>query len=268
MIKACVLRIEGTNCEDETKAAFGSLGVSAEIVNLKQLTGDAPVEKARSLSDYHILMLPGGWSSGDYVRAGAIFAARMKSKVLKRLSDFIDDGKAVGGICNGFQILVEAGMLPAFDGISEFPEAALTDNLNGKFQCRPVYLRCEGECAFTGKIKKGAVLQIPVAHAEGRLTFGENNDEYLKKLIKNKQIVFRYCREGGEPADGKFPHNPNGSLYDIAGISNPKGNVMGMMPHPERVMGGIQKADWTRNGGIGNGRILFESVVEYAKKRL
>lgn len=269
MNKACVLIIEGTNCEEEMKTALNMVGIEAEIVHLKQLTGDVPPEKRRKLSDYEILMLPGGWSAGDYVRAGAIFAARIKSRLMGDVKEFVDNGYLVGGICNGFQILTELGLLPAFDGIPDQPTAALTNNQNTKFQCRPAYLRHENKCAFTGRIRPGQVLQVPVAHGEGRLTFGEKDEPLLRELIENKQIVFRYCKPDGSVADGEFPWNPNGSLHDIAGITNPEGNVLGMMPHPERVMHKIQNADWNRTGanGPGDGRIFFESIAEYARKK-
>ncbi len=265
---ACVLIIEGTNCEEEMKTALLEAGIPAEIVHLKQLTGDAPKEKQRKLSDYEILMLPGGWSAGDYVRAGAIFAARIKSRLMDDVKEFVDNGFLVGGICNGFQILTELGLLPAFEGIPDQPTAALTNNLNTNFQCRPSYLKHENKCAFTGRVGIGQVLQIPVAHGEGRLTFGEKDEKMLKELVENKQIIFRYCKPDGSGAEGVFPWNPNCSLYDIAGICNPERNVLGMMPHPERVINKIQNADWTRTGpnGPGDGRVFFESIAEYAKK--
>lgn len=266
-MRVCVLFMEGTNCEDETRRAFEQIGLEAELVHLKQLTGDVIPELRRNLGDYSVLMIPGGWSAGDYVRAGAIFAARIKSKLREDIKDFIEDGKLVLGVCNGFQVLTELGLLPAFEGISETPEAALTNNANGRFQCRPVYLKHTGKCRFTEKIGEDNVLQIPVAHAEGRFTFGENDEKYLEKLIENEQIVFRYCRADGSDALGEFPWNPNGSLYDIAGICNPEKNVLGMMPHPERVVDGIQQADWTRKKkGRGDGRIFFESIRECLKR--
>lgn len=264
--KVCVLFMEGTNCEYETQRAFEEVGLEAELVHLKQLTGDVPRGMERSLSDYSILMIPGGWSAGDYVRAGAIFAARIKSELMEDIRDFIEDGRLVLGVCNGFQVLTELGLLPGFDGISEKPEAALTNNANGRFQCRPVYLKHTKRCKFTEKIGEGKVLQIPVAHAEGRFTFGENDERLLEKLIENEQIVFRYCYPDGTEARGEFPWNPNGSLHDIAGICNPEKNVLGMMPHPERVVDGIQQADWTRKKTEkGDGRIFFESIREYSR---
>ena len=268
MANACILIMEGTNCEEETKIAFEKVGINAELVHLKQLTGDVPRELRRDLFEYNILMIPGGWSAGDYVRAGAIFAARIKSRLMKEIEEFVEDGNMVGGICNGFQILIELGLLPGFDGISKEPEAALTTNLNGRFQCRPVYLKHVGKCTLTKKIEEGKVLQIPIAHAEGRFTFGGEDEKYLNKLIENGQIVFRYCHPDGTPAEGEFPWNPNGSLYDIAGICNPEKNVLGMMPHPERVVDGIQHADWTRtHPTLGDGRIFFESIAEFIKEK-
>ena len=262
MVRACILLIEGTNCEDETRRALEGVGIEAELVHLKQLTGKA---RHRDLLDYQILLFPGGWSAGDYVRAGAILAARIKSRLMPQLREFIENDNLVCGICNGFQILTELGILPGFDGISRHPEAALTTNKPARFQCRPTYLRHENKCKLTGRIDEGRILQVPVAHAEGRFTFGSRDEEFLQRLIDNRQIVFRYCMENGEDA-GEFPWNPNGSLHDIAGISNPEGNVLGLMPHPERVFDGIQAADWTRNKGTGDGRILFESIKEYSDR--
>jgi len=268
-MKACVLVIEGTNCEYETNLAFEKVGVPAEIVHLKQLTGDCSKERRRTLSDYDILMLPGGWSAGDYVRAGAIFGARVRSRLISELSEFVDSGRFVFGVCNGFQVLVELGMLPGFDGISDVPEAVLAINKNTRFQCRPTYLKHENACRLSEGIDVGRVMQVPVAHAEGRLTFGARNEEALEKLKKNGQIIFRYVRADGSEAKEEFPWNPNGSLYDIAGICNPKGNVLGMMPHPERVVERIQHADWTRTGaaGAGDGLAFFESIANYLKGR-
>ena len=268
MIKVCVLRIEGTNCEEEMRQAFIESGAQAEHVHLKQLTGDVPGDLIRKLSDYDVLAFPGGWSAGDYVRAGAIFAARIKSKLRKEVEHFVKEGKPVLGVCNGFQILVELGLLPGFKGMSEYPEAVLATNINSNFQCRPVYLKHVKACSLTRKVEKDAVLHMPIAHGEGRLNFGDKNDECLKRLKDNNQIVFRYCMSDGEDAEGVFPWNPNGSLYDIAGICNPPGNVSGMMPHPERVIHKYTHADWTRRAFFepGDGKAVFDSIVAYVKK--
>ncbi|MBD3388613.1 MAG: phosphoribosylformylglycinamidine synthase subunit PurQ [Candidatus Altiarchaeales archaeon] len=265
-MKAAILVIEGTNCEDEGSKAFEKVGFETEKVHLKQLTKDCSRERHRTLSDYDVLFIPGGWSAGDYIRAGAIFGARMKSTLGDELQEFIDDEKIIVGVCNGFQVLVESGILPGVNGISEKAEGVLTINANGRFQCRPTYLKHENACRITEGIGVGEIMQVPVAHAEGRLTFGDRDDEMLGMLEKNGQIVFTYCRPDGRPAEGIVPWNPNGSLADIAGICNPKGNVLGMMPHPERVMESIQQAEWTRRCYVGgDGLKLFKSIADNLK---
>ncbi len=266
-MKAAILRIEGTNCEEEMRAAFQSAGFDAEHVHLKQLTGDCAKERHRDLFDFDVLMVPGGWSAGDYVRAGAIFAARMKSRLGKELAAFVSEGRLVGGVCNGFQVLIELGLLPGTAGISDTPQAALAGNLEG-FQCRPVYLRHESSTPFTHTLEKGAVLQVPVANGEGRLTFGKDNEARVAELEDNAQIVFRYCLPDGGDADFAFPWNPSHSVADIAGICNPQRTVFGMMPHPERVMHPHQMGDWTRMppGKEGDGRALFESIASSVRK--
>ncbi|MEW5937049.1 MAG: phosphoribosylformylglycinamidine synthase subunit PurQ [Candidatus Thermoplasmatota archaeon] len=270
-VKVCVLRIEGTNCEQESLLAFQRLGASPEIVHLKQLTGAAPEHLRRSLSDYHVLMLPGGFSAGDYVRAGAVFAARIKSALAKEMVEFIEAGKIVLGVCNGFQVLVEMGLLPAFEGtISQFPEVALGTNDSARFECRPTFLRHEGgeHCIFTRSIPKGGVIMCPSAHAEGRFTLPlDREEEILRRLEENGQVVFRYVNPEGERAG--YPWNPNGSVEDIAAICNPQGNVMGMMPHPERVFTRYTHPDWTRSfpSERGDGRRIFESIIDYTVQR-
>jgi len=268
-IKVCVLRIEGTNCEEEMFQSFLRLDTSPEKVHLKQLIGQCPTDLRRELEDYDILALPGGFSAGDYVRAGAIFAARMKSALGPQLRRFVSEEKPVIGVCNGFQILVELGLLPACDGVmSPVPEAALYTNSSGRFECTPTFLRHDkrGHCLFTHGIGHGAVLMIPCAHAEGKWMFPlEQQERWLERLEENDQIVFRYVDEDGDLAG--YPWCPNGSLSNIAGICNPAGNVLGLMPHPERVFDRFTHPDFTRTGdnpnGAGDGRVIFESVVDH-----
>ncbi len=268
-IRVCILRIEGTNCEQEMFDSFKRLGALPEMVHLKQLTSlDIREDERRKLSDYQILMIPGGFSSGDYIRAGAIFASRMKSKLEDQLIEFVENGYPIGGICNGFQILVELGLLPAFGTtMSARPEAVLATNASDRFECRPALLKHEnsGSCVFTQKIPKDKVILAPCAHAEGQFLFPkEKEEELLKRLIDNDQIVFRYVDDKGEYAG--YPWNPNGALYNIAGICNERGNVFGMMPHPERVFYRYTHPDWMRentNDWVGDGKAVFESVLEY-----
>ena len=266
-VKVCVLRIEGTNCEDETAEAFRMVGASVEKVHLKQLTSSVSSDKRRHLEEYDILAFPGGFSAGDYVRAGAIFAARMRSTTGSELKRFVESGKPVLGICNGFQILVELGLLPAFEEtMSPQPTAALYTNDSGRYECRPTVLRNDnsGKCIFTSSIAKGETLMIPSAHAEGRLI--SMDPKFIEKLIDNDQVAFRYVKEDGSKAE--YPWNPNGSESDIAGICNPAGNVMGMMPHPERAMIRFTHPDWTRGyrSPEGDGMKIFRSVMDSVTK--
>jgi phosphoribosylformylglycinamidine synthase len=271
-VKVCVLRIEGTNCEEESYLAFKRLGTRPEKVHLKQLTGtDVSNEEKRSLSEYQILVLPGGFSAGDYVRAGAIFAARMKSKLSGDLVEFIKSGKPVLGICNGFQILVETGLLPAMSGVmTEIPEAVLGTNDSGRFECRPTLLRKvnRGSCTFTSRISPDKISLIPSAHAEGKLMFPlDISKKIVRELEDNDQIVFKYVDPEGNLAG--YPWCPNGSTDNIAGICNREGNVFGLMPHPERVFFRFTHPDWTRQpDGPGDGRVVFESVLDYVTKKL
>jgi phosphoribosylformylglycinamidine synthase subunit PurQ / glutaminase len=272
-IRIGVLRIEGTNCEQESFDSFKRLGAKPEFVHLKQLLGmDCNESEKRSIFDYQCLMIPGGFSAGDYIRAGAIFAARIKSKLHKDLSDFVAQEFPILGICNGFQVLTELGLLPGFDSeISSTPQACLYINDSDRFECRPTLLKHEnkGSCVFTSKIKKNDICLIPSAHAEGKLLFPkEKEKQYLKSLQDNDQIVFRYVDDEGTYAG--YPWNPNGSLFNIAGICNYSGTVFGMMPHPERTFFGYQHPDWTVQGSAeknGDGRAVFESVLEYISRK-
>lgn len=178
----------------------------------------------QSIKGYDALILPGGFSYGDYLRTGAI--ARF-SPVMPAVMEFAEKGGLIIGICNGFQILLEAGLLPG----------AMLRNRSLTFICQPVWLKVQNEATpFTNQLQKGEVLQIPIAHGEGNYFC---DPQTLQTLKDNKQILFTYCGPEGEDQD---IYNPNGSLANIAGICNRKGNVLGMMPHPERcseeVLGG------------------------------
>ncbi len=265
--RVCVMRVGGTNCDAETKRAFEELGAKADVLHFKEIV------KGGCLLNYNALVFPGGFSYGDYVRAGAIWATRTITKLRKDLKKFVEDERPILGICNGFQVLVEAGLLPAFAGISEIPKATLATNIPIGYRCKWVYLKHEnsGNCLFTSKIPKGKVLHVPVAHGEGRFLFAKEKEKRcLEKLYDNDQLVFRYCSKDGEYADGDFPINPNGAFHDIAGICNPTGTVFGLMPHPERAFYGWQLPDWTKMQSplkFGDGKLIFESVMEYLEKR-
>jgi len=266
-IRVCILRVGGTNCDAETKRVFDDLGVIAEVVHLNQ------VAKKRNLLDYHALVFPGGFSFGDYVRAGAILAKSVLAKLGSDLKRFVEEERPIFGICNGFQVLVEAGLLPGFDGLSELPQASLATNLPMGYRCMWVHLKHEnkGKCVFTRKVKEAMVVRIPMAHAEGRFMFKKRaENDYLERLYENDQLVFRYCTEEGEHAEGEFPANPNGAFHDIAGICDSTGTIFGLMPHPERAYYGWQLPDWTTRENIpryGDGRLIFESMTEYLTKK-
>lgn len=261
-IKICVLRVGGTNCDEETRRSLEEMGVQAETVHLNEM-------KKGKLMQYDALILPGGFSYGDYVRAGAILAKRLLTKLGDQLKDFVEDNRPILGICNGFQVLVEAGMLPGFQGITPHPQATLATNSPPGYNCRWVYVKQvnKGNCLFTKGIPKGEVLRIPVAHSEGRFMFAkEKQKAYLEKLYENDQLVFRYCDKNGEYAESSFPVNPNSSFHDIGGICNPEGNIFGLMPHPERAFYWWQQPDWTAQEQISeysDGKMIFENLVNH-----
>lgn len=223
MPKFAVIVFPGTNCDFETVEAIKKAGGEAERVWYKS-----------PLKDFDGVVLPGGFSYADYLRAGAISA---RAEIMEEVKALANDGKPILGICNGFQVLTESGLLPG----------ALRPNKVPRFLCRWVYLRvAETETAFTQFYKEGEVIRMPIAHAEGNY--------YADDLGKVK-IVFQYSDANGEISEEA---NPNGSLLNIAGISNEKGNVLGMMPHPERA-----SDRWL---GSEDGLKVFKSMVEYAKK--
>jgi phosphoribosylformylglycinamidine synthase len=198
--------------------------------------------KETNLDQYDAVLIPGGFSYGDYLRAGAL--AKF-SPVMAAVKNFAASGKFVFGVCNGFQILCEAGLLPG----------ALIRNGNLHFVCRHVNVRVENaNLPYTSELENGEVLLIPIAHAEGNYVC---DDETFARLEGNNQIIFRYCDEAGETTDES---NPNGSRSNIAGISNQKGNVLGMMPHPERACEELL--------GSNDGRDIFRSLTNAIQSKL
>lgn len=263
------MRAGGTNCDDETQRAFNDLGVKAEVVHVKSI-----LEK-QNLLDYDGLVFPGGFAYGDYVRAGAIWADLLKDELRNQLRRFVEAGCPVLGICNGFQVLVETGLLPGFEIVDDSPKMALAGNVPTGYRCTWVaaddylYLKHEnsGKCIFTRKISRGKLVRMPIAHAEGRILFprGKERDDF-RRLVDNDQVVFRFAKSNGTYAEEAFPYNPNGSTQDIAGICNSSGTVMGLMPHPERAFFGYQLPNWTQSPrfpSYGDGKLIFESMINY-----
>ena len=226
-MKFGIVVFPGSNCDhDAYHAAKHIMGQDAHFI----------WHKDSSLGDADVIILPGGFSYGDYLRTGAI--ARF-SPVMKEVVRFAKNGGTVIGICNGFQILLEAGMLPG----------VMMRNGSLKFVCRFIQLRVENaDTRFTSECKAGDVLRIPIAHGDGNYFASR---EVVDSMEEHGQIVFRYCSKTGEIDDVS---NPNGSMANIAGIMNREGNVMGMMPHPDRAV--------EMSLGSADGRKIFESMIE------
>lgn len=260
-VNVCIIRTGGTNCDMETKWAIEDLGAGVEILHARRL-----FRNKQKLFDYHMLVIPGGFSYGDYVRAGAILARELVVKLGDVLRKFLAEEKLILGICNGFQVLIESGLLP-YGEIGNVPKATLAPNISAKFECRWIRIRHEwpNTCVFTRKLKRNAVLEMPVAHSEGRF-FAQRRE--LERLYENGQIVFKYCGKNGQLAKGQYPINPNGSIDDIAGICDTSGKIFGLMPHPERAYFGWQLPDWTSNHrDYGDGKLIFESAIEYIARK-
>lgn len=246
-----ILRTAGTNCDYETQHAFEKAGAETESVHINQL-----LQGKKSLDNYKILVIPGGFSYGDDLGAGKILAIQLQKLNLKK---FAEEGKLVIGICNGFQVLVKLGLLPFSKTIKQ--EATLTNNDSGRFECRWIYLKNTGKkCIFTKGMDK---IYLPIAHGEGKF-FAEQN--VISKMEENDHVVFRYVDENGELKG--YPCNPNGSINNIASVCNEQGNVLGMMPHPERFIRKTQHPRWTREKlkEEGDGFLIFRNAVEYARR--
>jgi len=249
----CILRADGTNCDLETYYAFEKAGGRCRMVHVNQLRSGE-----EKLADYQLLALPGGFSYGDDVHSGKVLAVELTSFLKDSLQEFVDAGKPVLGICNGFQVLVRTGLLPG-RRLGEI-SSTLMHNDSGRFECRWVTLGVEeSPCVFTRGLA-GSAISIQAAHGEGKFYAEESR---LDQLEAAGQVVFRYTGAGGRPTM-EYPHNPNGSLRAIAGICDPKGLVLGLMPHPERFVDLFQHPNWRRGGfDRPHGLPLFENAVKY-----
>lgn len=258
-VKAIVLRAAGINCDQETANALELAGATAQLIHINKL-----IENPNLLEDFQIMVFPGGFSYGDDVAAGKILANQIVHHLSDALKKFVADGKLVLGICNGFQILVKAGLLPDLDGdgaIGDGQLVTITDNDSGRFDDRWVYLKPGTEkCVF---INPGQIIYLPIAHGEGKVVTKQS--EILDKLINNGHVAFRYVDENGNK--GNFPINPNGSSDDIAGLTDTTGRVLGLMPHPERFVRWTQHPRWTRleKKDAGDGMTIFSNAVQYIK---
>jgi len=255
------MRVAGTNRDVDAARCLEDQGAVVEILHLNDIL------RRRNLGTYHGLVFPGGFAYGDYVRAGAIWAKRIHNFLGEDLRAFAESGKPILGVCNGFQVLVEAGLLPYLD-YSESPVVSLASNASGKFECRWVHIKSNehSPCIFTSSEKR--VRKFPVAHGEGR--FITESSKVLEDLSKNGQIALQYATSDGEVAEQKYTENPNGSELDIAGICSPSGTVMGLMPHPEDAYWGYQMPDWTKRRELpeyGDGLGIYKSMVDYIEAK-
>lgn len=256
----------GLNCDHETAYAFELAGATAKRAHINALiAGDV------SLDDFQILAFGGGFSWGDDHGAGVIQALRLKTNIGEKLLAFVAAKKLVVGICNGFQTLVNLGLLPGFDGDYTRRSVALTYNDCGNFRDQWVCttINPDSPCVFTRGMK---TIDLPVRHGEGKFY---TDDDILRTLIANNQIVLQYALPDGRLAEGAFPHNPNGSLSDIAGICDPTGRIFGLMPHPEAYNHVTNHPDWTRRmekqkrrgagkgSQVGEGIKVFENAVAF-----
>lgn len=249
-VRVLVLRAPGSNCDHETAFAFERAGASTSLVHIGEL-----VRGERSLDDFHIVAIPGGFTYGDDLGAGKILANEIRFRLGQDVPRFVESGRLVLGICNGFQALVKAGILPSpREGQQRM---SVTYNDSGKFECRWVHLRVnrDSPCLFTEGMEQ---LYLPVAHGEGKVVAAP---EVLSRMRK----VLYYVDELGNRAG--YPYNPNGSVDDVAGVCDDSGRVFGLMPHPERSVRGSQQPHWTQGAteGFGEGFRLFVNAVKWAR---
>lgn len=266
MPRILVLRAAGINCDEETAAACELAGGSAERIHVNRIA-----ENPERLLDYAALIVPGGFSYGDHLGAGKLLAVDLIHRIGAVLERFVEDGRPVLGICNGFQVLVKSGLLPGGRGAAEdknnpavrHQEVTLTDNVQGHYECRWVRMlpNPASPCIFTKGIEHPFTL--PIGHGEGRFVA---DDTMLDAIDGTAQIVLRYGTADDEVATA-YPDNPNGSARSIAGLCNPRGTVFGLMPHPDRAYLPQLHPDWLRDRTrtTGDGLPIFRNMVRYAQ---
>lgn len=254
--EVCVIKTDGVNCDEETVHAFEVAGGAPELVHVNQLrTGE------KRLKDFAGLALAGGFSYGDDIASGKVLATELTSYLSEQLQEFVDDGKPVIGICNGFQVLARTGLLP--DAELGNQEMTLANNDSGHFECRWVDLAAPASVSRFVRPEEFESASIPmqVAHAEGKLTAPSYT---ITKLAASRQIVFQYSTRMSTPTD-TYPGNPNGSMGNIAGITDPSGLILGMMPHPERSIEAFHP-DRSRTAGAKHaGELIFNNIIAYAR---
>lgn len=255
--KVLILKTDGINCDEELAFAFELAGGSSKTVLVNDLRN-----KTENLKNYQILAIPGGFSYGDDVVSGKILAVELTSFLSEELKKFIRrKDTLIIGICNGFQVLIRTGLLP-FGKVGEM-QATLQHNDSGHFECRWVNLKTEKNNSSIFLKGMEAMVSYQVAHGEGRF-FAEKKN--LSKIEKENLVVLRYCGQKGNPTE-EYPDNPNGSLNAIAGITDPSGRILGLMPHPERFVVKIQHPNFRRMEiKKPQGLPIFENMIKYARQ--
>ncbi len=255
--RALILFAPGTNRDQDVANALQMAGADTSIQTIRSL-----YEKKVDWSAYQMLVVPGGFSYADALGAGRLLALDLISFFADQTRDFLKAGKPAIGICNGFQALVKAGILPENRSPEDTPKATLTFNRSNHFECRWVSLKpVSQKCVWTAGLTE--LVDCPVAHGEGNFTV--ENGEYAGSLFENDQVALVYTHSNGEPAHGEYPVNPNGSIRDIAGVCNPTGTVLGLMPHPENNILAYQTPD-RANRPDHFGLPLFLNGVRYASQ--
>lgn len=255
--RVLILFAPGTNRDGDVAAALELAGAVPEVFPVRHL-----YKSRRNWSDFQMLVVPGGFSYADALGAGRLLALDLTSYFAEQVESFLAQGKPVIGICNGFQALVKAGILPAGNGRKENPQATLTFNQSNHFECRWVTLKpVSQKCIWTAGLTQP--VRCPVAHGEGNFQVSEAS--IIRQLQDDDQIALTYIHPDGSPAGGEYPHNPNGSAMDIAGLCNPEGNVLGLMPHPENHVFPFQSPD-RKSRETYSGLPLFINGVKFARQ--
>jgi phosphoribosylformylglycinamidine synthase subunit PurQ / glutaminase len=253
-VKVLILRGPGTNCDGETAYAFQRAGAVTSLCHINQL-----IRRERRLSDYQVMVIPGGFVYGDDIAAGKVLANELKLKLGDEIKQFVEKGGLILGICNGFQVMAKAGILPDINNQTA-PPLTLAANDSAKFECRWVHLLVakKSPCVFTQGIHN---MYLPVAHGEGKVITDMRG-------LREINAVLYYTDEAGSVQAG-YPHNPNGSMDNIAGVCDPTGRIFALMPHPERHVHFSQHPQWTRKKPreAGDGLAIFQNAVKWAKSR-